>query len=139
MVKVNSNADITQYYEYDNATEYQQDLLDFIKKTQPNGNNEYKASHLNELIDVMKERYREINPNGKPTLSELNSTLLYVDSQLRKELSDGTMTSEQKQLSYYVENHLDKYASQLSSVNYLMNEMTRKALFPEESEQMEKY
>ncbi|WP_261641809.1 hypothetical protein [Erwinia mallotivora] len=136
---VNNSDNIVQHYQSDDATEYQRELLKFIKQNKPHNADEYNASSLSGLLEMMKEKYQQINPQRAPTLSELNSALLYVDGQLRNNIDKNTTDPDQLELNNYVQNNLGKYAIQLTSVNMLFNQMINRALFPEEDQELEKF
>ncbi|AXF77652.1 hypothetical protein LU631_00860 [Erwinia tracheiphila] len=116
---------------------YHSDLLDFIRENKPSGTSEYDASNLSEFLQIIKDRYKLSDAHAAPTLSQLSNTLLYVNSELRKEIN--TNTPEDINLQDYVYNHLNRYTTQLIGVNMFYDSMIKKILDPDENEKMELY
>ncbi|WP_212410028.1 hypothetical protein [Erwinia sp. E602] len=118
----------------DDATDYQKDLLQFIKEKRPVGTGDFDSHNLSKLMKMMKERYEYLYPGNSPSMSELSSTLLYVDATLRKSIHDEVKTAEEESLKNYVSDYLDKYTTQLIGANTLFESMRMNLLSNDEEE-----
>lgn len=98
-------------------TDFNQRVLDYIRKNRPEGN-------LQSLFDALKKLY----PGHNPGMGELTSALTFADSTLRLEADPD--------IHRYTHDTLDALTTQGLGVNSFYNSIMNDIFFPQEENEL---